>query len=147
MHSLSFLLTLQTTHEQVYHSACLFAPSPQHAKLVVFTIKLRVHIAFFEVKHWQAIFFASTFSLELFEIIYFWDKDLLPPTDCYAALANNAGQIALGVKFALRLRKLVGPNLLPTSGHSFRRSLLSLWSNSDLPISRLCLPHCFAAST
>jgi hypothetical protein len=78
LHSFSFLLALQTTHEQVYHSACLLAPSPQLAKLVVFIIKLRVHIAFFEFKQWHTIFFASTFSLMFFEIISFWDKTFRP---------------------------------------------------------------------
>jgi hypothetical protein len=119
----------------------LLAASPQLAKLVVFTIKLHVHITFFEVKQGHAIFFTSAFSLVFFEIISFWDKHLLPPSECCAALANNAGQIALSIKLAFRLGKSAGPNLLPSSGHNFWHSPHSLWGSGGLP-----LPRCLAAT-
>jgi predicted Kef-type K+ transport protein len=89
LHSLSFFLVLQTTHKQINDSAYLFASSPQLAEFVVFVVNLHVHIALLQVMQGNAIILASPLSLVLFKVVSFRDKDLLPPTNLIAALANN----------------------------------------------------------
>jgi hypothetical protein len=120
----------------------LLAPNPQLAELVVFIVKLYVHIALLEVRQGHAIFFTNSLFLVLFEVIYFWDKDLFQPNDGCAALESNAGEISVDVKLAVCLGKLTRPHLLPTSGYNFWRSLppLPRWGSASLSISRLPLP-------
>jgi hypothetical protein len=58
LHSLSFLLALQTTDELICGCVTLPAPSPQFTKLHMFTIKLYVGIFFrleMAVQLWQTI--------------------------------------------------------------------------------------------
>lgn len=120
----------------------MLAPNPQLVELVVFIVKLYVRIALLEVREGHAIFFTNFLSLVLFEVISFWDKDLFQPNDGCAALESTAGEISVGVKFAVCLGKLARPHLLPTLGCNFWHSLplLPRRGSASLSISCLLLP-------